>query len=82
MAQSEVHKYIENYRDDLASKDGISLKQAFDKWREYCENANLGFKMPMHRFREELKNYFEQFEERATVNGVMVRSYFSGFKEN
>lgn len=74
------YNYIEYYHDVFASEDGISLRRAFDMWREYCKDADLEFKMPMHRFREELKIYFEKFEERASVNGVVVRSYFSGFK--
>lgn len=74
------YNYIEYYHDIFASEDGISLKRAFDMWREYCKDADLEFKMPMHRFREELKLYFEKFEERASVNGVITRSYFSGFK--
>jgi hypothetical protein len=74
------YNYIEYYHDNFAEEDGISLKRAFDMWREYCKDADLEFKMPMHRFREELKIYFEKFEERASVNGIVVRSYFSGFK--
>jgi hypothetical protein len=74
------YNYIEYYHDIFASEDGISLKRAFDMWREYCKDADLEYKMPMHRFREELKVYFEKFEERATVSGIVVRSYFSGFK--
>lgn len=74
------YNYIEYFHDNFAEEDGISLRRAFDMWREYCKDADLEYKMPMHRFREELKIYFEKFEERATVNGIVVRSYFSGFK--
>jgi hypothetical protein len=74
------YNFIEYNHDMFSEEDGVTLKRAFDLWKDYCKVAELEFKMPMHRFREEFKIYFENFEERATVNGVVVRSYFSGFK--
>lgn len=74
------YNFIEYYHDEFAAEDGISLKRAFDMWKQYCKDAELEYKLAMHKFREELRIYFENFEERATVNGVLVRSYFSGFK--
>lgn len=71
------YNFIEYYHDDFAAEDGISLKRAFDMWKQYCKDAELEFKMPMHKFREELRIYFEDFEERPTSG---PRSYFSGFK--
>ena len=39
------------------------------------------WKMPLHKFREELRNYFEDFLERGIdKDGERVRSYYSGFK--
>lgn len=74
------YNFIEYYHDDFAAEDGVSLKRAFDMWKQYCKDAELEYKLAMHKFREELKVYFENFEDRANVNGVVVRSYFSGFK--
>jgi hypothetical protein len=75
------YNYVEYYHEQFAEEDGVTLKRAFTMWREYCKDADLEFKMPLHRFREELKLYFENFAEgRSTVNGVVVSSYFSGFK--
>jgi DNA polymerase elongation subunit (family B) len=75
------YNYVEYYHETFAEEDGVALKRAFAMWRDYCKDADLEFKMPLHRFREELKLYFESFTEgRSTVNGVVVSSYFSGFK--
>lgn len=74
------YNFVEYYHDEFAAEDGITLKRAFDMWKQYCKEAELEFKMAMHKFREELRVYFETFEERITVNGVTYRSYFSGFK--
>ena len=60
--------------------DGMSLKQAYTMYKEYCDNALVEFKLPMYKFREELKNYFENFDEVARIDGKQVRSWYSGFK--
>ena len=61
--------------------DGISLKQAYAMYKEYCEDSFMEFKLPMYKFREELKNYFENFEQVARIDGKQVRSWYSGFKK-
>lgn len=60
-------------------KEGISLRQAYSMYKEYCEDALVEFKLPMYKFREELKNYFSGFEQRAKVDGQNVRSWYTGF---
>ena len=60
-------------------EDGVTLKQAYAMYKEYCTNAQIGYSLPMYKFREELKNYFKSFENEARVDGVHVRSWFSGF---
>ena len=60
--------------------DGISLKQAYAMYKEYCEEALVEFKLPMYKFREELKNYFDIFEPRIRIDGKEIRSWYSGFK--
>lgn len=61
--------------------DGMSLKQAYTMYKEYCDEALVEFKLPRHKFREELKNYFENFEELTRIDGKQVRSWYSGFKK-
>ena len=60
-------------------EDGVTLKQAYALYKEYCTNSQIGYSLPMYKFREELKNYFRSFENDAHVNGTHVRSWFSGF---
>lgn len=60
--------------------EGITLKQAYAMYKEYCDDALVEFKLPRHKFREELKNYFENFEDLTRVDGKQVRSWYSGFK--
>lgn len=72
--------YIEFYFDIFTSQPGITLKQAWEMYKTYCEEASMEYKLPMHRFRDEFRNYFDTFEERVVIDGVQVRSWYSGFK--
>lgn len=60
-------------------QDGTTLQAAWKLYLDYCEFANVK-KMQYTMFREELKNYFENFEERAyTKDRIRVRQWYSGF---
>ena len=62
----------------FSKEDGVTLKNAYDMYKDYCENSGLQ-RLPMYKFREELKNYFDNFEQVAIIDGVRVRSWYSGF---
>ena len=68
----------ENYFTFI-TQDGISLKQAYAMYKDYCMETSLSYMMPMYSFREELKNYFKEFKLRTKIDGVEYRSYYSGF---
>ena len=72
--------FVEYYYDVFLEQDGCTLKQAYEMYKIYCEDANVEYKLAQYRFREELKNYFEKYEDRARVDGVQVRSYYSIFR--
>lgn len=60
--------------------DGICLSEAYVEWQNYCNETGLDIRLPRYKFREELKNYFENFDDRVSVNNEDRRSWFSGFK--
>lgn len=61
--------------------DGMSLKQAYSMYKEYCDDALVEFKLPRHKFREELKNYYISFEDVARIDGKQMRSWYTGFRK-
>lgn len=71
--------FVEANFDIFKEQDGITLKQAYDIYKNYCDEALVDFKLPRHKFREELKNYFQSFSEVARIDGKQVRSYYSTF---
>lgn len=63
----------------FSEQDGISLSQAYDIYKDYCNEALVDFKLPRHKFREELKNYFSLFLDVTRIDGKQIRSYYTGF---
>lgn len=61
-------------------QDNTTLKAAYDMYKVYCEEANTT-PIPRTKFREELKNYFKNFDDRVYEDGQRVRSYYSGFRK-
>lgn len=81
MLQTDVfYNYVEYSFDIFKAQNGITLKQAYELYKEFGNETGLDKLLPQYKFREELRNYFDKFEDKAEVDGTMVRSYYSGFK--
>ena len=83
MLQTDVFfNFIEDNYDIFKSQDGVTLNQAWAMYQEFIKESGVEYKLAKHKLRDELKSYFENFEERTAVqpNGERYRSYFSGFK--
>lgn len=80
MLQTDVFfNFVEASYEVFQEQNGVSLKQAYAMYKEFCTETGVDWVLPQYKFREELRNYFETFSDRATVEGVIVRSYYSGF---
>ena len=65
------------FRDD----DGVTLKCAWEMYKTYCEDAKVPYPFSRRIFKEELRNYFHDYQERYTLeDGTRVRSYYIGFR--
>lgn len=71
--------FVESYYFTFKEQDGVSLKQAYEMYKIYCDEALIQYKSSRHKFREELKNYFKEFYEMKRIDGKQVRSYYEGF---
>src|SRR5450756_2161009 len=68
--------------DLFKEQDGTTLLQAWNLYKAFCEESGYDWTLNRSKFRDELRNYFDKFEERARVDGVLIRSWFSGFKHD
>jgi hypothetical protein len=82
MFQTDIFfNFIEANYDIFKSQDGVSLKQAYALYKEFCGETGIDKPMPQYRVRNELRNYFEEFKDRVEMpDGTIVRSYYSEFK--
>lgn len=71
--------FIEAQYHIFKEQDGVSLSQAYEMYKTYCDEALVDFKLPRHKFREEMKSYFKTFYDVTRIDGKQVRSYYGGF---
>jgi len=80
MLQTDVFfNFIEANYDIFKEQNGTTLKQAYLLYKEYCNDTGIERQLPQYKVREELRDYFDEFKDRAEVDGAIVRSYYSGF---
>ena len=71
--------FVEDKYDIFDQQDSTTLKLAYAMYKEYCEDSGTEAKLPMYKFREELKNYFEHYSDVERIDGKQIRKYYSGF---
>ena len=75
--------YIQEYYSEYEEADELTLKKAWLDYQNYCNSTSIKYDMPQYKFREELKEYFNEFIEYGfDKNGNRVRSLYKGFKKN
>lgn len=80
-ASNDFYNYIVDSYCVFKREDGTTLKAAWEMYKVYCEDAKVAFPMSKRNFKEELQNYFRDFQERFNLeDGTRVRSYYSGFR--
>ena len=73
------YNFVDDSFDIFFDQDATTLKAAYALYKTYYEESGLEYKMPMYKFRSELKNYFKEYYEITRVDGKQVRSYYKGF---
>jgi hypothetical protein len=83
MFQTDVFfNFVEENFYVFKEQDSISLTQAYSIYKTYCDEVLVTFKLPRHKFREELKSYFSEFHEITRIDGKQVRNVYKGFLSN
>lgn len=80
-ASNDFYNYILDAFSTYLREDATTLKASWEMYKTYCDDAKIPYPMSQRVFKEELKNYFKEFYERATLeDGTRVRNYFKGFR--
>ncbi len=70
----------EQYFYFLKEVEFVQLKQAYDMYKDFCQENGGGYVLPRHIFREELKAYFADYAEQKRVDNKAYRSVYWNFK--
>ena len=80
-ASNDFYNFVEDSYYIFKKDDSTSLKSAWEMYNTYCERARVAYPMSQKAFREELKNYFDDYKDRIQLDdGSRPRSFYSGFK--
>ncbi|MBO7079403.1 MAG: hypothetical protein J6W64_06300, partial [Bacilli bacterium] len=80
-ASNDFYNFVLDSYHIFKREDGVTLKSAWEMYKTYCDEAKVGYPFSQRAFKEELKNYFKEYNDRFNIDGERVRSYYSGFKK-
>lgn len=80
-ASNDFYNFICDSFSVFKKENGTTLKAAWEMYKTYCDEAKVPFPFSKRNFKEELKNYFWDFDEKIEKeDGTKLLSYYSGFK--
>lgn len=80
-ASNDFYNFVIDSYFVFKEEDGVSLKQAWEMYKTYCEDAKVPYPLPKRQFKEELKNYFKDYKDVYNPEeGGRNRNYYFGFK--
>ena len=80
-ASNDFYNFVVDSYHVFKRDDGVSLKSAWEMYKTYCDDAKVLYPLSRMIFKEELRNYFREYEERFNMDdGTRVRSYYHGFR--
>lgn len=80
-ASNDFYNFICDSYSVFKKEDSTTLKAAWEMYKIYCDDAKIPFPFTKRNFKEELKNYFWDYDDRLDKeDGTKLVSYYSGFK--
>ena len=80
-ASNDFYNFMLDSYFIFKEEDGTTLKAAWEMYKNYCDDAKVMYPYSQRPFKEELKNYFNEYKDRVqSQDGTRVRSYYSGFR--
>ena len=80
-ASNDFYNFVLDSYHIFKREDGTTLKQAWEMYKTYVDDAKIAYPFSQRVFKEELKAYFKDFQDRFNLDdGTRVRSYYIGFR--
>lgn len=78
-ASNDFYNFVIDSFHVFKKDDGTTLKSAWEMYKTYCEEAKVPHAFSQRVFKEELKNYFWNFDEKIDGDS-RIKNYYSGFR--
>mgnify|MGYP003299948559 CR=1 FL=1 len=80
-ASNDFYNFVMDAYHIFKKENGTTLKAAWEMYKNYCDDAKVPYPLSQRAFKEELKNYFKEYNDRFNFeDGSRVRSYYSEFR--
>lgn len=80
-ASNDFFNFVEDSWSIFKQDDHTTLRAAWEMYKTYCDDAKVAFPYSQRAFKEELKNYFREYQERVSLpDGTRQRNLYSGFR--
>ena len=80
-ASNDFYNFVCDSFTVFKKENGTTLKAAWEMYKTYCDEAKVPFPFSKRNFKEELKNYFWDYDENLEKeDGTKLISYYSGFR--
>lgn len=63
-ATNDFYDFIEYHFEEYLENDSVDLATAWKQYKEYCQFANVPYPVSYRKFREELKDYFKEYNNK------------------
>ena len=72
--------YVSDNFEVFKYQEYVTLRQAYELYKEYCYESNITKLMPKYRFRDELMEYFKEYHMQKRIGDEKLNRVFVGFK--
>ena len=80
MKTNVLYNFVEENYLQFKSENQVTLTMAYKLYKEYCSEGNIPYPKSRYVFREELKDYFDEFHSRMRADGDRLRNVYTGFR--
>ena len=80
-ASNDFYNFVIDSYSVFKKEDGTTLKAAWEMYKNYCDEAKVPFSASKRVFKEELKNYFWNYDDKVEgEDGNKLIGYYSKFR--
>ena len=80
-ATNDFYNFVLDNYELFARDEGVTANAAWELFKDYCEDAKVPYQSSQRIFKEEFKNYFDEYYETHILeNGMRIRGYYRGLR--